>query len=79
MQTEKASKKERMGERMVSRGVARRTYTVQEAALVLGISHVTLYRLMKEGKIAFVKIGARRFFDRAKIDAIVAGEVSVGA
>lgn len=78
MQVEKVAKKDRMGERFASRGVARRTYTVQEAALVLGISHVTLYRLMKEGKIAFVKIGSRRFFDRAKIDAIVAGEVSVG-
>ena len=51
------------------------TYSMNEAAKVLGVSRQVLYDAIKRGEIPSSKIGARRIVPRAVVDALVAGEV----
>lgn len=47
--------------------------TLREAAARLGISHVTLWRRVRDGKFAAdVRVGSSWFFDPARIDEIAA-------
>jgi excisionase family DNA binding protein len=50
-----------------------RAYSIREAARLCGVSRATLYRLLKEGKIASVKIGSRRLIRDDQINALLAG------
>ena len=36
----------------------KRTYTVEEVAMLLGISRTSAYEFVKKGEVKFVKIGA---------------------
>ena len=53
----------------------RRALSINEAAGTCGLSRATLYRLMAEGRLATLKIGARRLVPIAAIDRLL----SVGA
>jgi excisionase family DNA binding protein len=49
---------------------AQRLYTVEHAAASLGISAQTLYRQIREGRVAHTKLGRRIGLSDAQIDAI---------
>jgi excisionase family DNA binding protein len=51
----------------------RRALSIREAARTCGISRATVYRLIADGKLATLKIGARRLVTIAAIDALLAG------
>ena len=49
----------------------RRAYSVVEAAHICGISRAQIYRLLDDGKIGSVKIGARRLIRDEDIKALL--------
>ena len=51
----------------------KRALSIREAARTCGISRATVYRLIADGKLATLKIGARRLVTIAAIDALLAG------
>jgi excisionase family DNA binding protein len=51
----------------------RRALSIQEAAKSCGLSRATLYRLIANGQLATLKIGARRLVPIAAIDALLSG------
>jgi excisionase family DNA binding protein len=51
----------------------RRALSPREAERTLGISHATLYRLIKDGKIKTIKLGSRRLVPVDAIDALLSG------
>lgn len=46
-------------------------YTVQQAAVVCGLSRTTLYGLIKTGELTPVKIGVRTLIRHADLEALV--------
>lgn len=66
----------------------RRALSIKEAAQACGLSRATLYRLIAEGKLRTLKVGARRLVPTRAIDALLnfdapaearAGDVQVNA
>jgi excisionase family DNA binding protein len=55
----------------VSETNERRALSIQETARTCGLSRATLYRLLKDGKLTTIKIGARRLVPVASIDALL--------
>ena len=51
----------------------RRALSIEEAAEACGLSRATLYRLIADGRLATLKIGARRLVPVASIDALLTG------
>ena len=51
----------------------RRAVSIREAANSCGLSRATMYRLLKDGKLSTIKIGARRLVPVAAIDALLNG------
>jgi excisionase family DNA binding protein len=51
----------------------RRALSIKEAADACGLSRATLYRLMADGKLTTLKIGARRLVPVVAIDALLSG------
>jgi excisionase family DNA binding protein len=51
----------------------RRALSIKETAEACGLSRATLYRLMADGKLATLKIGARRLVPVVAIDALLSG------
>ena len=51
----------------------RRALSIQEAARACGLSRATLYRLIADGKLATLKIGARRLVTVGAIDDLLSG------
>jgi len=49
----------------------RRALSIKEAAQTCGLSRATLYRLLSDGKLTTVKVGARRLVPVAAIDALI--------
>lgn len=49
--------------------IPKRAYTMNEAAVTLGIRHTLLYTLVRQGAIASIKIGGRRVIPAAVLDA----------
>jgi excisionase family DNA binding protein len=49
-------------------------YSPAEAQQLLGVSHATLYRSIKTGKLVAVKIGARTGITAGSIARLAAGE-----
>ena len=54
--------------------VERRTYTVEEAAKLLGISRAAAYAAARTGELPVIPIGGRRLVLKTKLDAMLAGE-----
>ena len=52
---------------------ARRALSIKETAEACGLSRATLYRLIADGKLATLKIGARRLVAVVAIDALLSG------
>lgn len=46
----------------------RRTYTVREAAAILGVGPATLYRAVERNEVPFIAIGKRRLIPRVWVD-----------
>jgi len=60
-------------------GVASRLlYAPTEAERLLGISHATLYRLLRAGRLDAKKIGCRTVITAASIERFIAGLPSAG-
>ncbi len=55
----------------VSLGVAKRWYTVPEAAEYLGLSVPTIFRWMRDGRLSFVKIGGATRFTQEGLEAVI--------
>ena len=53
--------------------LARRTLTVEEAAVVLGISRTSAYEGVRRGEIKAIRIGRRLVISTAALDALLAG------
>jgi len=49
----------------------RRALSPREAERSLGISHTTLYRLIKAGRVKTIKLGARTVIPVASLDALL--------
>ncbi|WP_242667010.1 helix-turn-helix domain-containing protein, partial [Frankia casuarinae] len=56
--------------------VERRTYTVDEVAVLLGVSRGVAYVMVRSGEIPAIRAGVRRWVvPRARFDAWIAGRV----
>ena len=51
----------------------RRALSIRETAQMCGISRATIYRLIAEGRLTTLKIGARRLVPLGAIDALLNG------
>ena len=51
----------------------RRALSPREAERTLGISHATLYRLIKAGRLKTIKLGSRTIIPVEAIDALLDG------
>jgi excisionase family DNA binding protein len=51
----------------------RRALSIEETAKTCGLSRATLYRLISDGKLTTLKIGARRLVPIGAIDALLNG------
>jgi excisionase family DNA binding protein len=58
---------------MVTENLERRALSIRETARTCGLSRATLYRLLKDGKLTTIKIGARRLVPVGAIDALLKG------
>jgi excisionase family DNA binding protein len=56
----------------------RRTYTVTEAATVLGISRTSAYERVRAGELPALRLGRRIVIARAVVDAFVSGVAITG-
>ena len=56
-----------------SRRQDRRAFSIKEAAEICSLSRATLYRLIADGKLTTLKIGARRLVPLTAIDALLSG------
>jgi excisionase family DNA binding protein len=54
--------------------VERRTYTVEDAAKLLGISRAAAYAAARTGELPVIPIGGRRLVLKIKLDAMLNGE-----
>lgn len=51
----------------------RLAYSVDEAAVITGLSRDLLYDQMRIGKLAYLKVGRRRIITRQHLEAFLAG------
>jgi excisionase family DNA binding protein len=58
--------------------VPRLLYSIAETERLLGISHATLYRLIRASRLDAVKIGATTRIPAASIERFIAGLPSAG-
>jgi excisionase family DNA binding protein len=49
----------------------RKTYRVNEVAQILGIGRTTIYKLIDEGKLQRIKIGASTLITAASVEALL--------
>jgi len=47
-------------------------YTISDTARLLGVSRDYVYKLMRDGELEIVRLGAKPFITRASIDAALA-------
>jgi excisionase family DNA binding protein len=57
----------------------RLTLTVEEAAQVLGVGRTVAYRLVREGRIPAIRLGAKWFVPKAALEAFLASAEAVSA
>lgn len=58
--------------------VGRHTYTVQEAARLLGISRGLAYELVKQGRLPVVRLGKRLVVPRAALQRLLGESPPLG-
>ena len=54
----------------------RKTYTVLEAAVRLGVSRNAAYEAVHAGQIPFIRIGKRLLIPKAALDQLLAGKAA---
>ena len=54
-----------------TKGIERQTYSVPEAANILGVHKETLYNAIKRGEIKAIRIGRRTVISQAQLDALL--------
>ena len=59
--------------------VQRKTYTVDQAAELLGIGRNTAYEAVRRGEIPTIKIGRRLLVPRAALERMLAGDRTTDA
>lgn len=52
-------------------GLARLTYTIRESQEVSGLSHMTIWRKMRDGKLKSTKVGRRRLIDAHSLHQLI--------
>ena len=52
------------------KGAARAEVSVSEAAALLGLSHVTVWQMCKDGRLAYSKRGKKMFIRRDAVEAM---------
>ena len=60
----------------LQKNLERRALSIPEAAQTCGLSRATLYRLIADGKLSTLKIGARRLVPVAALDSLLSGGAS---
>ncbi len=55
---------------------ARRTYTVEESAALLGIGRQAAYEAARRGELPVIKLGRRLLVPASALDRLLAGELS---
>ncbi len=53
--------------------VERQGYNVGEAARIIGVGRTTLHKMMNQGRIRPVKVGARTIIPKSEIDRLLSG------
>ncbi len=53
--------------------VERQGYNVSESARIVGVGRTTMHKMIREGRIRPIKIGARTIVPRSEIDRILRG------
>lgn len=53
--------------------VERQGYNVSESARIVGVGRTTMHKMIREGRIRPIKIGARTIIPRSEIDRILRG------
>ncbi len=51
--------------------VERRGYNVSEGARIIGVGRTTMHKMIREGRIRTVKIGARTIIPKSEIDRLL--------
>jgi excisionase family DNA binding protein len=62
-----------MAQQHVISPVEKRAFSIKETARACGISRATVYRLVADGKLKTLKIGARRVVPVSAIEALLSG------
>ena len=57
--------------RAAERGVIRRTYTVEEAAVILGLSRGAAFNFVRDGTIPSIRLGRRLLIPAAALDRLL--------
>jgi excisionase family DNA binding protein len=58
--------------------VERRTYSIPEAAKMLGLSRGAAYDAAKDGSLPTIKIGGRILVPKAMLDRMLTGDADLG-
>jgi len=53
--------------------VGRRGYNVSEGAHIVGVGRTTMHKMIREGRIRVVKVGARTIIPKGEIDRLLNG------
>jgi excisionase family DNA binding protein len=64
------------GPRVSIRAVERRTYTVEEAGRLLGLSRNTAYARATDGTLPTIRFGRRLLVPKAALDRLLGGEAT---
>jgi excisionase family DNA binding protein len=62
-----------MSDLVATNGEAPATYTVAQAAHILGVSAWLYYDLAKKGQVPILRVGNRRLVPKIRLDAFLAG------
>jgi excisionase family DNA binding protein len=61
---------------MITKAVERLAYSPQEAAVAVGLSASTIYRVLKAGNIGYVKYNRRILISRTNLEAFLTQETN---
>jgi excisionase family DNA binding protein len=70
---QRTERKSRLRQLLTSQSEPRRTYSVEEAAKILGVCRNSAYALAKSGELPTVRLGRRLLVPREALDRLLAG------
>jgi excisionase family DNA binding protein len=65
-----------LGWATMTKGLAPRTYTIEEVAQILGTGRNSTYQAAKRGDLPVIRIGRRLLVPRAALDKLLSGEAA---